>query len=82
MKIVAILVILCHSAYQNNSNYILFLIALYLYFAGARVDASTFLNYLNLFVSYDILQKKLKDITISNIAWIKAQGLNCKLVWT
>ena len=82
MKIVAILVILCRSTHQNNSNYIPFLIALYLYSAGARVDAITLLNHLGLSVSYDVLQRKLKDITTSSIAWIKAQGSNCKLVGT
>ena len=35
MKLVAILVILCRSAYQNNSNYIPLFIAMYLYLAGA-----------------------------------------------
>lgn len=81
-KIVAILVILCHSAYQNNSNYISLLIALYLYFAGVRVDAITLLNHLGLSVSYDVFQRKLKNIMTSSIAGIKAQDSNCKLIGT
>lgn len=51
MKIVAILVILCHSAHRNKSNYIPLLIALYLYSAGARVDAINLLNHFGLSVS-------------------------------
>lgn len=82
MKIVAILVILCHSAHRNNSNYVPLLIGLYLYSAGARVDAITLLNHFGLSVSYEVLQKKLNDITTSSISWIKAQGSNCNLVRT
>lgn len=55
MKIVAILVILCRSAHRNNSNYIPLLIAMYMYSAGARVDAITLLNHLGFSVSYDVL---------------------------
>lgn len=57
-KIVAILVILCRSANRNNSNYLPLQIALYVYSAGARVDAITLLNHLGPSVSYDVLQKK------------------------
>lgn len=71
MKIIKILVILCRSTHRDNSNYIPLLIALYLYFAGARVDAITLLNHLGLSVSYDVLQKKLQDITKSTLSWIK-----------
>lgn len=80
MKIVAILVILCRSAHRNNSNYVPLLIALYMYSAGARVDAITLLNHLGLSVSYDVLQKKLHNMTKSTIMWIKRQGSNRKLV--
>lgn len=62
IKLVAILVILCRSADRNNSNYVPLLIALYLYSAGARVDAITLLNHLGLSVSYDVLQKKSSRI--------------------
>lgn len=62
IKIVAILVIPCRSAHRNNNNYIPLLIALYMYSAGTRVDAITLFNHLGLSVSYDILQKRLKDI--------------------
>lgn len=57
-KIIAILVILCGSAHRNNSNYLPLLIALYVYSAGARVNAITLLNHLGPPVSYDVLQKK------------------------
>lgn len=80
MKIITILVIFCRSAHQNNSNYILLLIAMYMYSAEARVDAITLLNYLSLLVSYDVLQKKLKEVTTLTIIWIKSQGSNRKLV--
>lgn len=80
MKIVAILVIFCRSAHWNNSNYVPLLIALYMYSARARVDAITLLNHLGLSVSYDILQKKLYNLTKSTTMWIKRQGSNCKLV--
>lgn len=80
IKIVVILVTLCCSTYQNNSNYIPLLIAIYIYLVGARVDAITFFNHLGLSVSYDVLQKQLKKVTTLSISWIKSQGLNCKLV--
>lgn len=60
MKLVAILVILCRSAHRNNSNYLPLMIGLYLYSAGARVDALMLLNRLGLSVSYDVLQKALE----------------------
>lgn len=59
MKVIAVLVILCRSAHRNNSNYFLLLVALYLYSAGAKVDAITLLNHLGLSVSYPVLQTKL-----------------------
>lgn len=67
IMIVTILVILCRSAHRNNSNYIFLLIAIYMYSAGAQVDIITLLNHLGLSVSYDILQKKLKEVTTSII---------------
>lgn len=48
MKIITILVIFCRSAHRNNSNYLPLLMALYLYSAGACVDAITLLNHLGL----------------------------------
>lgn len=70
-KLVAILVILCRSTHQNNSNYLLLMIGLYLYFAKACVDALTLLNHLGLLVSYDILQKSIRNITQASQVWIK-----------
>lgn len=55
MKIVVVLVILCQSAHQNNSNYFLLLIALYIYSASAKIDAITLFNCFGLFVSYKVL---------------------------
>lgn len=73
MNIITILVIFCLSAYCNNRNYIPSLIALYLYSIGAWVEAITLLNHLGLLVLYDILQKKIQDITKSTLYWIKVQ---------
>lgn len=80
MKLVAILAILCQLAHQNNSNYLQLLVALYLYSAGARVDAITLLNHLGLLVLYHVLLKRLRGISLSNKDWIKKQSLNRKLV--
>lgn len=74
MKIITILLILCRSAHRNNSNYLLLLMALYMYSAGAGVDVMTLLNHLGLLVSYNVLQKQLQDITKLSSFWIKAQG--------
>lgn len=82
MKIVAVLVILCRSAHRNNSNYFPLLIALYLYSAGAKIDAITLLNHLGLSVLYKVLQSKLKDITLMSKQWIKQQANNRQLVGT
>lgn len=66
MILITILVILCRSAHENNSNHFPLLIALYLYFADARVNAITFLNYLGLLVSHLVLLRKLGDITTTS----------------
>ena len=71
MKLIAILVILCRSAYRNNGNYILLLIGLYFHSAGARTNAITLLDHFGLSVSYDVLQRKLRDITFMSKNWIK-----------
>lgn len=82
MKLIAILTILCRSAHRNNSNYLPLIIGLYLYSAGARVDAITLLNRLGLSVSYDALQKKLRKISQASKQWIKQRKSNRKLVGT
>ena len=82
MKLIAVLIILCHLAHRNNSNYLPLLIGLYLYSAGAKVDAITLLNQLGLSVSYNVLQTKLRDITSSSKGWIKQQAKNYQLVGT
>lgn len=58
------------------------MIGLYLYFAKACVDALTLLNHLGLLVSYDILQKSIRNITQASQVWIKEQAINRKLVGT
>lgn len=68
MKLVAFLIILCRSAHRNNSNYLLLMIGLYLYFAGVRVDAVTLLNRFGLLISYNVLQKSLGNIIESGQA--------------
>lgn len=57
MKFVTILVILCRSAHQNNSNYIFLLITLYIYLASTCINTITLLNYLVLSVSYTVYQR-------------------------
>ena len=71
MKLLAILVIIYRSAHQNNSNYVLFLVAMYIYSANAKVDAITLLNRFGLSVLYNVLLRKLRGITTSSAAFIK-----------
>lgn len=68
MKIVVILVIFCHFTHQNNSNYVPLMITLNIFLAGARVDTITLFYHLSLLLSYDVLQKKLKDVITSTIS--------------
>ncbi len=82
MKLLAIFVIFCRSTYQNNSNYFLLLIPIYLYSARAKVNAITLLNHLDLLILYNILLKMLRNITLSNTVFIKEQASNYKLVGT
>lgn len=56
--------------------------ALYMYSAELKVDAITFLNHLRLSVSYKVLFKKLRDITLANKLYIKKQVKNTQLVST
>lgn len=55
IKLIAIFVIFYKLVYQNNSNYLLFIIGLYLYSVRAYVDAFMLLNHLNLSVLYNIV---------------------------
>lgn len=76
-KIIVILVILCRSAHKNNSNYLPLLIALYIYFAGARVDAITLPNHLGPLVSYDVFsKKKLRNITSTSTQWTRQERIH------
>ena len=68
IKLVAILTIFCRSTHQNNSNYFFLMIGLYLYSAGARVDAITLFNHLDLLISYNVFQKSLRNITLASQA--------------
>ena len=80
MKLLTILVVMYRSAHRNNSNYIFLFLVMYLYSAGAKVDAITLLNHLGLFVLYNLLLQKLRDIKAHNTAFIKKQASNYKLV--
>lgn len=71
MKLLTIFIVMCRLVYQNNSNYIPFFIAIYLNLASAKVDAIILLNYVKLFVLYNLLLQKLKDIKAHNIVFIK-----------
>ena len=55
IKLIAILVILCHSAYRNNSNYIPLLLGLYFYSFSTKTDAITLPNHFGVSVSYNVL---------------------------
>lgn len=59
------------------------MIGLYLYSAEARVDALMLLNRLGLSVSYNVLQKSLRNITQASQVWIKEQATNHKFdgIW-
>lgn len=82
MKLVAVFIIFCKTAHQNNSNYLPLLIAFYFYLASTWIDAITLLNRLDICVSYDMLQKKLKNITTSSMFLIKLENTNRKLIKT
>lgn len=80
MKLLTIFVVICKLAHWNTSNYIPLLVAMYLYLAGAKVDTITLFNYLGLFVLYNLLLRKLRDIKANSAAFIKKQASNYKLV--
>lgn len=80
IKLEIIFLIPFKMAHQNNSNYFLLFIILHLHLADAQVNILTFFNHLNLCVSYDILQKKPRNITTSSIFWIKQQNITRKLI--
>ncbi len=82
IKFLAILVILYRSVHQNNSNYFSLLISIYVYSAKAKIDTKTLLNYLDLSILYNLLLKKLRNITYLSSAFIKEQALNYKFVGT
>lgn len=71
IKLLAVFIIICRSAHQNNSNYIPFFVAMYLYLARAKVDAIILLNHLGLSVLYNLLLRKLRDIKAHNALFIK-----------
>lgn len=71
MTLLAVFVIMYKLAYCNNSSYIPLLVAVYLYSAEAKVDALTLLNHLCLFLLYNLLLKKPKDIKAHSAAFIK-----------
>ena len=58
MKLIIVLTILYYSIYQNNSNYFVFQIDLYLYFAKTKIKAIIFLNHLGFSISYNMLYIK------------------------
>lgn len=80
MKLVAILVIMCKSAYQNNSNYFPFFVIIYLYSTNTHVDAITLFNHLSLFILYNIFLKTPRNIKALSTIFIKQQASNSNLV--
>lgn len=71
MKRIIVVIIFCQSSHLNNSNYLSLLLSFYFYFSGNHIDVITILNPFGLLVLYDIFQKKLRNITPGNIAWVK-----------
>lgn len=71
IKLLAILVIFYGLAHQNNNNYFLFLVAIYLCLAKVKVDAIILLNDLYFLVLYNIILKRLKNIMSSSAIFIK-----------
>lgn len=55
---------------------------MYLYSASALIDIITLLNYLDLFILYNVFLRTLRNIKASNTAFIKEQAINSKLVST
>lgn len=54
--------------------------ALYIYSAGAKVNAIILLNHLELSISYKVLLKKFSDIILASKLYIKKQANNAQLV--
>lgn len=80
IKHLAIFEIIYRLVYWNNNNYVPLLVAIYIYFAGTKVDATTLLNCLGLSVLYNVFLRKLRGTTTSSASFIKDQASNCKLV--
>lgn len=80
METVVIFIVFYRFTHRNNINYLLLLLALYIYPIRTWVDTITFLNHLGLLVSYNVPQNKLNKITESSRLWIKAQASNNKFV--
>lgn len=73
IKLLAVFIIICRSAYQNNSNYIPFFMAIYFYSAGAKVDLIILLNCFRLSVLYNLFRRKLRDIKAYSIVFINGK---------
>lgn len=54
--------------------------ARYLYSIEIKVDTITLLKYLDLYVLYNLLLRKRRDIKAHSTVFIKQQVTNCKLV--
>lgn len=76
IKLLAILIIICKLAHQNNDNHIFLLVTIYIYLASIKVETIIFFNRFAFFVLYNILLKKLKGITTFCIIFIKKQTFN------
>lgn len=80
MKLLAIFILIYKLAYWNNSNDILHLLAMCMYFADTKVDGINVSNRLSLLVLYNMLLKELRGITTSSAAFIQKESFNWKLV--
>lgn len=80
MKIIAILFVLYQIVHKYNNNYFLLFITLYFFSAGIQVNTITFLKQLYLKVSYNVLQKRLKNIAINSAYIIKKEAINLRML--
>lgn len=73
---------MCKLTHQNISNYLSLLMAMYLYSAGAQIDAITWLNHIDFSVLCNALLRTLRNIKTSSAIFIKEKASNSWLVGT
>lgn len=76
IKLRVIFVIICKLSHQNNSNDISLLVIMFIYIANTKIDVITFFNQLSLLISYNMLPRKLRTITILYATFINKKAFN------